>query len=146
MFFPWAQKTLFLQPADDLRSGRWRANAPGFLQAFPQNLDTAFASLVQKRIDALLVMPDALFEDRRVQLAALTARHAVPAIFANRENVAAGGLMSYGSSFTDLFRQAGIYTGRILKGQKPANLPILRPTKFAATQGALMRFVVPTTP
>jgi putative ABC transport system substrate-binding protein len=90
----------------------------------------AFTSLVQKRADALLINPDQLFYDRRIQLLTLAARHTLPAIYPAREWAEAGGLMSYGSSFTDQHREAGIYTGRILKGEKPADLPILRATKF----------------
>jgi ABC-type uncharacterized transport system substrate-binding protein len=93
------------------------------------DIDTGFASLAQRRVDALLVAPDVLFLSRRVQLATLAARHAVPAIFPFRENAEAGGLMSYGSSITDL-RQVGVYTGRILKGEKPADLPVMRAVKF----------------
>jgi putative tryptophan/tyrosine transport system substrate-binding protein len=95
-----------------------------------RDIDIAFASLVQKRIDALLVIPDALFTVRRLQLVGLTLRHAVPAIFPNREDASAGGLMSYGSSFTELFRQTGIYASRILKGEQPADVPVLRASKF----------------
>jgi len=76
------------------------------------------------------VAPDALFVSRRVQLATLTARHAVPTIFPFRDDAEAGGLMSYGPNNTDLVRQAGIFTGRVLKGEKPADMPILRATKF----------------
>src|SRR5262245_16995410 len=94
------------------------------------DIDAAFASLVQKRADALLVSPDPLFINRRVQLQSLAARYAVPAIYSLRENAEAGGLMSYGSSITDLFRQTGIYVGRILKGEKPSDLPVMRATKF----------------
>jgi putative tryptophan/tyrosine transport system substrate-binding protein len=89
-----------------------------------------FARLDEKRADALLISPDPLFINRLVQLATLAARHAVPAIFSLREFAEVGGLMSYGASFTDLFRQAGIYTGKILKGERPADLPVLRATKF----------------
>ena len=95
-----------------------------------QSIDAAFATLAEKRADALLVGPDALFVSVRVQLATLAARHAVPAIYPFREDAEAGGLMSYGPSNTDLVRQAGIYAGRILKGEKPADMPILRATKF----------------
>jgi putative tryptophan/tyrosine transport system substrate-binding protein len=93
-------------------------------------IDAAFAGLVQNRADALLISPDVLFINRRVQLATLAVRHAVPAIYPFREDVEAGGLMSYGSSITDLARQTGVYTGRILKGEKPTDLPISRATKF----------------
>jgi putative ABC transport system substrate-binding protein len=95
-----------------------------------RDIDTAFASLLQKRIDALLVSPDRLFLDRRVQLATLAVRHAVPAIYPVREFAEAGGLMSYGTSFVDTYRQIGIYTGRILNGEKPADLPVVQATKF----------------
>jgi len=94
------------------------------------DLNAAFASLVQKRAEALLITPDSLFVSRRVQLLTLAARHAVPTIYPSREFVEAGGLMSYGSSFTDMFRQAGAYTGRILQGAIPADLPVMRATTF----------------
>jgi putative ABC transport system substrate-binding protein len=95
-----------------------------------RDIDAAFTSLVEKRADALLVTPQQLFTNRMVQLVTLSNRHAVPAIFPVREAVEIGGLMSYGSSFTDLFRQTGIYTGRILKGEKPAQLPVMQASKF----------------
>jgi putative ABC transport system substrate-binding protein len=88
-----------------------------------RDIDTAFAMLVEKRANALLVGLDPLFVSRRVQLATLSARHAVPAIYPFREDAEAGGLISYGPSNTDLVRQAGIYTGRVLKGEKPAGRP-----------------------
>jgi putative ABC transport system substrate-binding protein len=95
-----------------------------------RDIDTAFVNLVQKRAEALLIMTDALFLERRAQLATLALRHAVPAIYAIRDFPEAGGLMSYGSSYVDIFRQAGIYAGRILKGEKPADLPVMQATKF----------------
>jgi putative ABC transport system substrate-binding protein len=95
-----------------------------------REIDAAFATLVQRRVDGLVVGPGALFANRRVQLATLAARHAVPAIYAGRSNTAAGGLMSYGPNQDDQHRQVGLYVGRILKGEKPADLPVMRPTKF----------------
>ena len=96
----------------------------------PGEIDTAFKTLKQKEADALLVSPNPLFSTRRVQLASLAIRHAVPTIHSQREFAESGGLMSYGSSFTDRERQLGVYAGRILKGEKPADLPVLRASKF----------------
>jgi putative ABC transport system substrate-binding protein len=95
-----------------------------------REIDTAFASLVQKRVDGLVVTSDQLSLDRRVQLATLATYHRLPAIYPSREYVEVGGLMSYGPDYADQNRQAGIYTGRILKGEKPADIPVVRPTKF----------------
>src|SRR5260221_7513175 len=93
-------------------------------------IDTAFATLVRNKADALLVGADSLFFTRRLQLATLATRHALPAVYFNRPFAEAGGLMSYGTSLTEVNRQLGIYTGRILKGAKPAELPVMQSTRF----------------
>ena len=95
-----------------------------------REIDAAFATLVRERPDVLFVGPDPFLFSRRVQLVQLAARHAVPATYASRENVEAGGLMSYGADLKDASRQAGVYAGRILKGAKPADLPVVQATKF----------------
>jgi putative ABC transport system substrate-binding protein len=114
-----------------------RAAAVGLgqqIEVFPassnRDIDTAFATLAQKRADAVVFTPDALFDSRRVQLATLSARYQLPALHWKREFAEVGGLMSYGSNVADVIRQTGIYAGRILKGEKPADLPVLLPTKF----------------
>jgi putative ABC transport system substrate-binding protein len=93
-------------------------------------VDAAFATLAHERPDALFVAGDGFFTDRRVQFSTLTAVNKIPATYANRDFVAAGGLMSYGTDFEDSFRQVGMYTGKILKGAKPVDLPVLQSTKF----------------
>jgi putative ABC transport system substrate-binding protein len=93
-------------------------------------LDGAFATLVSERSDALVVGSTPFLFDRRVQLAQLAARHAVPAIYQDRHHVEVGGLMSYGASLGDGYRHVGVYTGRILKGAKPADLPVVQSTRF----------------
>ena len=95
-----------------------------------RELDAAFASLVQQHVAALFVASDPMFVSRRDQLVNLAASHALPAIYDRRELAAAGGLVSYGANFAEAHRLAGVYAGRILKGEKPADLPILQPTKF----------------
>jgi putative ABC transport system substrate-binding protein len=93
-------------------------------------IDAAFATFGQERLDALFVSGSAFFLDRRVQFATLTARHGIPATYSARDYVAAGGLMSYGTDVADMFHQVGVYTRRVLKGEKPADLPVLQSTKF----------------
>jgi len=101
------------------------------LQASTESeIDAAFISLVERQAGGLVVGSDPFFNSRREQLVALAARHAVPAIYEWREFAAAGGLISYGPSITDTWRQVGIYAGRVLKGAKPADLPVQQPTKF----------------
>jgi putative ABC transport system substrate-binding protein len=93
-------------------------------------IDAAFANLARERPDALFVAPDSFFSSRRGQFATLTARDRIPAAYSQRDYVAAGGLMSYGTDRADEFHQVGVYTGSILKGAKPADLPVVQSTKF----------------
>ena len=95
-----------------------------------REINPAFKEAAQKRAGEVLISPDPLFSSRPVQLATLAAHHAMPAIYALREFAEGGGLISYGSNFTDMFRQAGTYVARILKSEKPTDLPILQATKF----------------
>jgi putative ABC transport system substrate-binding protein len=95
-----------------------------------REIDAAFDGFVRERPDALFVDPDPFFVSQRDQLVGLASHHAVPAIYGIREFAEAGGLMSYGSSVADVYRHIGVYVGRVLNGEKPANLPILQPTKF----------------
>ena len=95
-----------------------------------REIEAAFATLERERTDALFVAPDVFFTGRRVQFATLATRHAIPAVYGNRVFVEAGGLMSYGTDFAEMFRQVGVYTGQILKGAKPADLPVIQSTKF----------------
>jgi len=95
-----------------------------------RDIETALAMFVQRGVGALLAGTGAFMYSNRERLVALAARHSLPAVYADREDVAAGGLMSYGPSIVDAYRQVGVYAGRILKGEKPADLPVIRSTKF----------------
>jgi putative ABC transport system substrate-binding protein len=99
-------------------------------QASTAEAGGSVATLARERSDSLFVAADAFFLDRRVQFVTLTARDRIPATYSVRELVAAGGLMSYGADLADAFRQVGVYTGKILKGAKPADLPVLQSAKF----------------
>jgi putative ABC transport system substrate-binding protein len=95
-----------------------------------REIDAAFATIAQQQVAALLVASDPLFFDRRDQLIAMAARQAIPAIYYLRAFSQAGGLLSYGNNLTDMYRQVGTYTGRVLKGERPADLPVMQSTKF----------------
>lgn len=98
--------------------------------AAENDIETAFVSLAQHQVGALVVQADPFFITRRDQLATLAAQHAIPAVYEGRQFAVAGGLMSYGTKFTDVYRQIGVYAGRILKGEKPGDLPMILPTRF----------------
>ena len=117
------------------REAREAARAAGqefrvFKASSEREIDNIFATLAQYRVGALLIGGNALFTGQRDQLVALAARHKVPVMYYLRNFVVAGGLISYGTNITDAYRQTGIYAGRILKGAKPADLPVVLPTKF----------------
>jgi putative tryptophan/tyrosine transport system substrate-binding protein len=119
----------------EMRAAQVAANSLG--QQMPvlgasneREIDMAFAAMVQQRADALVVASDALFFSRRDQLVSLAARHGIPAIYYLREFALADGLMTYGNNLADAYRQVGLYVGRILKGEKPGDLPVQQSTKF----------------
>jgi putative ABC transport system substrate-binding protein len=120
-----------------------------FRASTDREIDAAFASMVQRRADALVIAPNVFLSNRRVQIATLAARHTLPTIHFTREFVEAGGLMSYGSNVRDAQRQAGIYVGLILKGEKPGDLPVVQSTKFELvinlTTARALGIVVPET-
>jgi putative ABC transport system substrate-binding protein len=95
-----------------------------------REIETAFSTLASKRVDALVVGPDSLFFGRRVQITTLATRYGLPTIYNTRDYAEAGGLMTYGTSLIEAYRQAGAYAGRILKGEKPADLPVVQSSKF----------------
>jgi putative ABC transport system substrate-binding protein len=95
-----------------------------------EEIDAAFTSLPELKIGALLLIPDSLFQSSRAQIIALAARHSVPTMYYTSTYAASGGLVSYGTSFAEMYRQMGGYVGKILKGAKPADLPVLQPSKF----------------
>jgi len=111
-------------PAIGLHARILNASTPG-------EIDTAFATIMRERLDALLVAPDGFYYHSAAQFAALAARNRIPATYDTPHFVEAGGLMSYGIDFADMYHQVGVYTGQILKGAKPADLPVVQSTKFA---------------
>ena len=114
-----------------------------------QEINAAFATFVRDRPDALFVGLDAFLNNRRAQLVNLASRHTLPATFANRDFAEIGGLMSYGSNIADAWRQVGVYTGHILKGAKPADLPVVQSSKFElvinASTARMLVLAVPQT-
>jgi putative ABC transport system substrate-binding protein len=116
---------------DMLEAGRTLGRPIHVMEASTEvEIDGAFRTLIERRVDALVVSTDAFFISRRKQLVELAARHTVPVVYFAREFATDGGLMSYGTSILDAYRQVGTYAGRILNGEKPADLPVLQPTKF----------------
>ena len=120
------------EQAKDLQAGAHRIGRQILIlnASSERDIDTAFRTLVAGRAAGLLVAADPFFDSRREQLVVLASYHAIPAIYQWREYALASGLMTYGSSITDLYRQAGVYAGRVLKGERPSDLPVVQPTKF----------------
>jgi len=120
------------QQAKDLQAGAPRIGRQILIlnASSERDIDNAFRTLLARQAAGLLVAADPFFNNRREQLVALATYHGIPAIYEFREYALAGGLMTYGTSITDSYRQAGVYAGRILKGEKPSNLPVVQPTKF----------------
>jgi len=116
----------------DLRIAAGIINLPieWFVARNNREIDAAFTNIVERGAKAVLINPDTLYTNRRVQIVTLATRHTLPVVYPWREDAAAGGLMSYGPNITDQFRQAGLYAARMLKGEKPADLPVMRATKF----------------
>ena len=138
---PWSPWALLVNPNNpnaepDSQDARAAAVALGYelivlVARAQQDIDAAFVTMVQQRVGGLIVgVDDGLFIDRRDQIFALAARHAIPAIYERREYPVTGGLMSYGTNTLENYRQSGIYIGRILRGEKPGDLPVFRSTKF----------------
>jgi putative ABC transport system substrate-binding protein len=122
-----------LQTEDARAAVRAHGQQLEITQAFTQrDIDASFAAIVQKRIDAVLIATDGLFAQNSDRIVTLSARHAVPVMHYLREYAVAGGLMSYGPSFSEGYRQVGVYTGRILKGAKPGDLPVMQPTSLTS--------------
>jgi len=121
-----------LEQTNDLKTaGSTLSRTLRMLQArTTAEIDAAFATITQERIPALFISSDSLYINRLDQIVALATKHSIPAVFELREFAAAGGLMSYGPSYRDIYRQLGIYAGRILNGDNPADLPVMLPTKF----------------
>ena len=126
--------TAFSQVRQGLfREGQWRTHRQAIQVAEASTdaeIDTAFATLARLRVGALVIVADVFYNDRRERVASLALRHGLRSIYARREYAVAGGLMSYGTSLSDIYRQAGLYVGRVLKGAQPAELPIVESTKL----------------
>ena len=132
---------VFVNPSDPTRAQTLRSDVQAAARdigvqlqildpSTSREIDAAFAALRRERADALFIGPDGFYNSRRVQLANMAAHHSIPTAFSVRDYVEAGGLMSYGTNLADMYREAGVYCGRILKGAKPAELPVVQSTKF----------------